>query len=292
SGVKRISYGLVHWLFTTLLLAYVATLQLTKFTIWNYLFEVIPLQLTPLVLCVMACVMLTVKHKHTFLTLFLLPTAICLTYANIVYEPQTPVSSALIAVANWLNPASVYMRTTHTDLGVYLSLCFALAVVVRRLYRPNASNLALALGSAMVWFYTYTTGDCSSPLTYLMFLTTLTSDYTVTVFLAVNVAKFFARVVFLYAPHAGFIFPEVKLVLLMYLAVGYFCTVYFGVFSLLNLKLRVPLGVYDYTVSTQEFRYLTGNGLHAPRNSWEALRLNMKLIGIGGTPCIKIASVQ
>nr|WCC63404.1 ORF1ab polyprotein [Bat Coronavirus PaGD17] len=292
SGVKRISYGLVHWLLTTLLLAYVATLQLTKFTIWNYLFEVIPLQLTPLVLCVMACVMLTVKHRHTFLTLFLLPTAICLTYANIVYEPQTPVSSALIAVANWLNPASVYMRTTHTDLGIYLSLCFALAVVVRRLYRPNASNLALALGSAMVWFYTYTTGDCSSPLTYLMFLTTLTSDYTVTVFLAVNVAKFFARVVFLYAPHTGFIFPEVKLVLLMYLAVGYFCTVYFGVFSLLNLKLRVPLGVYDYTVSTQEFRYLTGNGLHAPRNSWEALRLNMKLIGIGGTPCIKIASVQ
>lgn len=127
SGVKRISYGMVHWLLTTLLLAYVATLQLTKFTIWNYLFEVIPLQLTPLVLCVTACVMLTVKHRHTFLTLFLLPTAICLTYANIVYEPQTPVSSALIAVANWLNPASVYMRTTHTDLGVYLSLCFALA---------------------------------------------------------------------------------------------------------------------------------------------------------------------
>nr|WCC63726.1 ORF1ab polyprotein [Bat Coronavirus TpGX17] len=292
SGVKRISYGFMHWLISTLVLAYVSVMQLTKFTMWTYLFETIPTQMTPLLLGFMACVMFTVKHKHTFLSLFLLPVALCLTYANIVYEPQTLVSSTLIAVANWLTPNSVYMRTTHLDFGLYISLSFVLAIIVRRLYRPSMSNLALALCSGVMWFYTYVIGDHSSPITYLMFITTLTSDYTITVFATVNLAKFISGMVFLYAPHLGFILPEVKLVLLIYLGLGYMCTMYFGVFSLLNLKLRVPLGVYDYSVSTQEFRFLTGNGLHAPRNSWEALILNFKLLGIGGTPCIKVATVQ
>nr|YP_009944315.1 nsp6 [Tylonycteris bat coronavirus HKU4]YP_009944330.1 nsp6 [Tylonycteris bat coronavirus HKU4] len=292
SGVKRISYGFIHWLISTFVLAYVSVMQLTKFTMWTYLFETIPTQMTPLLLGFMACVMFTVKHKHTFMSLFLLPVALCLTYANIVYEPQTLISSTLIAVANWLTPTSVYMRTTHFDFGLYISLSFVLAIIVRRLYRPSMSNLALALCSGVMWFYTYVIGDHSSPITYLMFITTLTSDYTITVFATVNLAKFISGLVFFYAPHLGFILPEVKLVLLIYLGLGYMCTMYFGVFSLLNLKLRVPLGVYDYSVSTQEFRFLTGNGLHAPRNSWEALILNFKLLGIGGTPCIKVATVQ
>nr|BDD37131.1 ORF1ab [Merbecovirus sp.]BDI08836.1 ORF1ab polyprotein [Merbecovirus sp.] len=292
SGVKKVTYGTFHWLFATLVLSYVAILQCTKFTLWNYLFQTIPTQLTPLMFIVAACVMLFVKHKHTFLTLFLLPTALCLTYANIVYEPSTPVSSALIAMANWLAPNNMYMRTTHTDLGLYVSLTLVLAVVVKRLYSPSLSNLALALCSFVMWLYTYSVGEYSSPIAYLVFVTSLTSDYTVTVFVAVNLAKFLTYLVFAYSPQSMLVFPEVKMVLLLYTCIGYICTCYFGVFSLLNFKLRSPMGVYDFKVSTQEFRYMTANGLHAPRNSWEALALNFKLIGIGGTPCIKVASVQ
>nr|BBJ36006.1 ORF1ab polyprotein [Bat coronavirus] len=292
SGVKKVTYGTFHWLLATLVLSYVAVLQCTKFTLWNYLFQTIPTQLTPLMIIVAACVMLLVKHKHTFLTLFLLPTALCLTYANIVYEPSTPVSSALIAVANWLAPNNMYMRTTHTDLGLYLSLSLALAVVVKRLYTPSLSNLALALCSLVMWVYTYSIGEHSSPVAYLVFVTTLTSDYTVTVFTAVNLAKFLTYLIYSYSPQTMLVFPEVKMILLMYTFIGYVCTCYFGVFSLLNFKLRSPMGVYDFKVSTQEFRYMTANGLHAPRNSWEAMALNFKLIGIGGTPCIKVASVQ
>ncbi|AHY61336.1 ORF1ab polyprotein [BtVs-BetaCoV/SC2013] len=292
SGVKKVTYGTFHWLLATLVLSYVAVLQCTKFTLWNYLFQTIPTQLTPLMIIVAACVMLLVKHKHTFLTLFLLPTALCLTYANIVYEPSTPVSSALIAVANWLAPNNMYMRTTHTDLGLYLSLSLALAVVVKRLYTPSLSNLALALCSLVMWVYTYSIGEHSSPVAYLVFVTTLTSDYTVTVFTAVNFAKFLTYLIYSYSPQTMLVFPEVKMILLMYTFIGYVCTCYFGVFSLLNFKLRSPMGVYDFKVSTQEFRYMTANGLHAPRNSWEAMALNFKLIGIGGTPCIKVASVQ
>nr|USL83010.1 ORF1A polyprotein [Middle East respiratory syndrome-related coronavirus] len=292
SGVRRVTYGMFHWLVATLVLTYVAMLQCTKFTLWNYLFETIPTQLTPLMIIVAACFMFLVKHKHTFLTLYLLPVAISLTYANIVYEPSTPISSALIAIANWMAPQSVYMRTTHTDLGVYLSLTLALAVVVRRLYTPSLSNLALALCSFVMWVYTYSIGEHSSPIAYLMFITTLTSDYTITVFVSVNLAKFFTYVIFAYTPHVSLVMPEVKMILLLYTCLGYICTCYFGVFSLLNFKLRTPLGVYDYKVSTQEFRYMTANNLHAPRNSWEAMALNFRLIGIGGTPCIKVASVQ
>nr|AVV62536.1 ORF1a [Middle East respiratory syndrome-related coronavirus] len=292
SGVKRVTYGTFHWLFATLVLSYVAILQCTKFTLWNYLFQTIPTQLTPLMFIVAACVMLFVKHKHTFLTLFLLPTALCLTYANIVYEPSTPVSSALIAMANWLAPNNMYMRTTHTDLGLYVSLTLVLAVVVKRLYSPSLSNLALALCSFVMWMYTYSVGEYSSPIAYLIFVTSLTSDYTVTVFMAVNLAKFLTYLVFAYSPQSMLVFPEVKMVLLLYTCIGYICTCYFGVFSLLNFKLRSPMGVYDFKVSTQEFRYMTANGLHAPHNSWEALALNFKLVGIGGTPCIKVASVQ
>ncbi|ASL68940.1 replicase polyprotein 1ab [Hypsugo bat coronavirus HKU25] len=292
SGVKRVTYGTIHWLLATLVLSYVAILQCTKFTLWNYLFQTIPTQLTPLMVIVMACVMLFVKHKHTFLTLFILPTAICLTYANIVYEPTTPVSSALIAVANWLTPDNVYMRTTHTDIGLYISLSLVLAVVVKRLYNPSLSNLALALCSLVMWLYTYSIGEHSSPIAYLLFVTSLTSDYSITVFMAVNSAKFLTYLIYAYSPQAMLVFPEVKMILLMYTCIGYVCTCYFGVFSLLNLKLRSPMGVYDFKVSTQEFRYMTANNLHAPRNSWEALALNFKLIGIGGTPCIKVATVQ
>nr|AUM60023.1 ORF1ab polyprotein [Middle East respiratory syndrome-related coronavirus] len=292
SSVRKVTYGTFHWLVATLVLLYVAILQCTKFTLWNYLFETIPTQLTPLMFVIAACVMLLVKHKHTFLTLFLLPTALCLTYANIVYEPSTPISSALIAVANWLTPTNMYMRTTHTDLGLYVSLTIALAIVVKRLYNPTLSNLALALCSFVMWFYTYSVGEHSSPIAYLVFLTSLTSDYTVTVFVTVNLAKFLTYIIFSYAPHFALVLPEVKMILLMYTFLGYISTCYFGVFSMLNLKLRTPLGVYDYKVSTQEFRYMTANGLHAPRNSWEAMALNFKLLGIGGIPCIKVASVQ
>nr|AQZ41330.1 1AB polyprotein [Middle East respiratory syndrome-related coronavirus] len=292
SGVRKVTYGTAHWLFATLVSTYVIILQATKFTLWNYLFETIPTQLFPLLFVTMAFVMLLVKHKHTFLTLFLLPVAICLTYANIVYEPTTPISSALIAVANWLAPTNAYMRTTHTDIGVYISMSLVLVIVVKRLYNPSLSNFALALCSGVMWLYTYSIGEASSPIAYLVFVTTLTSDYTITVFVTVNLAKVCTYAIFAYSPQLTLVFPEVKMILLLYTCLGFMCTCYFGVFSLLNLKLRAPMGVYDFKVSTQEFRFMTANNLTAPRNSWEAMALNFKLIGIGGTPCIKVAAMQ
>nr|QRN68089.1 replicase polyprotein 1ab [Betacoronavirus Erinaceus] len=292
SSVRKITYGFVHWLLATFVLTYVVILQLTKFTIWNFLFNVIPLQLTPIMFVMLALAMLCVKHKHTFLTTFLLPGALCLTYANLVYEPNTPVSSFLIKCVNWLNPEGTYMRTTHMDLGVYVSLCLALFVAVRRLYKPSVTNIAFALTSLVMWLYSYSVGDAASPIVYLQFVTASSSDYMLTVFLAVNVAKCLTYLISMYFTTLSVVIPEVKIVLLMYICIGFVCTMYFGVFSFLNLKMRSPMGVYAYEVSTQEFRYMNANGLRAPRNSWEAMLLNFKLLGVGGVPCIKIASVQ
>lgn len=72
-----------------------------------------------------------------------MPVAICLTYANIVYEPTTPISSALIAVANWLAPTNAYMRTTHTDIGVYISMSLVLVAMTKRNVIPTMTQMNL-----------------------------------------------------------------------------------------------------------------------------------------------------
>nr|QGA70701.1 replicase polyprotein 1ab [Erinaceus hedgehog coronavirus HKU31] len=292
SGVKRITYGLLHWCLATIVLTYVVFLQLTKFTLWNFLLSTVPLQVLPIILLVLAFVMLCVKHKHTFLTTFLLPGALCLTYANIIYEPSNPVSSVLINFVNWLNPESTYMRTTHMDLSVYVSLILALLVVVKRLYKPTVTNFAFAMTSCIMWVYSYSVGDVSSPLVYLQFITGITGDYMVTVFVVVTLAKYVTYLLFAYFSTLSLVIPEIKITILVYICIGYLCTMYFGVFSFLNLKMRAPMGVYSYEVSTQEFRYMNAHGLRAPNNSWDAMLLNFKLLGVGGVPCIKIASVQ
>lgn len=80
--------------------------------------------------------------------------------------------------------------------------------------------------------------------------------------------------------------------MLCYIALGYLCCVYYGFLYWINRFFTLSVGVYDFKVSANEFKYMVANGLQAPRGVFDSLVLSIKLIGIGGEKTIKVSSVQ
>lgn len=240
------------------------------------------------VLCCVCFAMLLVKHKHLYLTMFIMPVLCTLFYTNylVVYKQ----SFRGLAYA-WLSHFVPAVDYTYMDEVLYgTGLLVAMVFVTMRSINHDVFSVMFLVGRIVslvsMWYF-----GANLEEEILLLLTSLFGTYTWTTLLSLATAKVIAKWLSVNVLYFTDI-PHIKLVLLSYLFIGYVCCCYWGVFSLLNSVFRMPMGVYNYKISVQELRYMNANGLRPPRNSFEALMLNFKLLGIGGVPIIEVSQIQ
>nr|UZH24819.1 ORF1a polyprotein [Sarbecovirus sp.] len=287
---KRVVKCTHHWLLLTFLTSLLILVQSTQWSLFFFVYEHAFLPFTVGVVAIAALAMLFVKHKHAFLCLFLLPSLATVAYFNMTYMP----ASWLLRIMTWLDLADTSLSGYKLrDCVMYASALVLLILMTARTVYDDAARRVWTLMNVITLVYrVYYGNSLDQALAMWALVISVTSNYSG----VVTTVMFLARaIVFMCVEYCPIFFitgNTLQCVLLVYCLLGYFCCCYFGLFCLLNRHFRLTLGVYDYLVSTQEFRYMNSQGLLPPKNSIDALKLNVKLLGIGGKPCIKVATIQ
>nr|UZH24830.1 ORF1a polyprotein [Sarbecovirus sp.] len=287
---KRVVKCTHHWLLLTFLTSLLILVQSTQWSLFFFVYEHAFLPFTVGVVAIAALAMLFVKHKHAFVCLFLLPSLATVAYFNMTYMP----ASWLLRIMTWLDLADTSLSGYKLkDCVMYASAFVLLIFMTARTVYDDAARRVWTLMNVITLVYrVYYGNSLDQALAMWALVISVTSNYSG----VVTTVMFLARaIVFMCVEYCPIFFitgNTLQCVLLVYCLLGYFCCCYFGLFCLLNRHFRLTLGVYDYLVSTQEFRYMNSQGLLPPKNSIDALKLNVKLLGIGGKPCIKVATIQ
>ncbi|QVN46567.1 ORF1ab protein [Bat SARS-like coronavirus Khosta-1] len=287
---KKVVKGTHHWLLLTLLTSLLILVQSTQWSLFFFVYEHAFLPFTMGVVCFAACAMVLVKHKHAFLCLFLLPSLITVAYFNMIYMP----ASWVMRVMTWLDLVDTSLSGYRLkDCVMYALAAFLLILMTARTVYDDAARRVWTVMNVITLVYkVYYGNSLDQALAMWALVISVTSNYSG----VVTTIMFLARaIVFLCVEYYPILFitgNTLQCIMLVYCFLGYCCCCYFGLFCLLNRYFRLTLGVYDYLVSTQEFRYMNSQGLLPPKTSLDAFKLNVKLLGIGGKPCIKVATVQ
>nr|AYR18613.1 replicase polyprotein [Betacoronavirus sp.] len=293
AGVKlqskrtRVVKGTLCWILASTFLFVCIISAFVKWTMFMYV-TIHMVGVTISALCVVSFSMLLVKHKHLYLTMYIIPVLCTLFYTNymVVYKQ----SFRGLAYA-WLSHFVPAVDFTYVDEVIYgIMLFVAMIFVTMRSINHDVFSVMFLVGRIVslvsMWYF-----GANLEEEVLLLLTSLFGTYTWTTLLSLASAKIIAKWLSVNVLYFTDI-PQIKLILVSYLFIGYVFCCYWGVFSLLNSIFRMPMGVYNYKISVQELRYMNANGLRPPRNSFEALILNFKLLGIGGVPIIEVSQIQ
>nr|YP_009924388.1 nsp6 [Rousettus bat coronavirus HKU9] len=280
----------LQWFAIIFVLTILILLQLAQWTFVGALPFTLLLPLIGFVAVCVGFVSLLIKHKHTYLTVYLLPVAMVTAYYNFQYTPEG-VQGYLLSLYNYVNPGRI--DVIGTDLLTMLIISVACTLLSVRMVRTDAYSRIWYVCTAVGWLYNCWTGSADTvAISYLTFMVSVFTNYTGVACASLYAAQFMVWVLKFLDPTILLLYGRFRCVLVCYLLVGYLCTCYFGVFNLINRLFRCTLGNYEYVVSSQELRYMNSHGLLPPTNSWQALMLNIKLAGIGGIPIYRVSTIQ
>nr|WMT59559.1 ORF1ab polyprotein [Horseshoe bat sarbecovirus] len=287
---KKIVKGTHHWMLLTFLTSLLILVQSTQWSLFFFVYENAFLPFALGIMAIAACAMLLVKHKHAFLCLFLLPSLATVAYFNIVYMP----ASWVMRIMTWLELADTSLSGYRLrDCVMYASALVLLILMTARTVYDDAARRVWTLMNVITLVYKVYYGNAlDQAISMWALVISVTSNYSGVVTTIMFLARAIVFVCVEYYPLLFITGNTLQCIMLVYCFLGYCCCCYFGLFCLLNRYFRLTLGVYDYLVSTQEFRYMNSQGLLPPKSSIDAFKLNIKLLGIGGKPCIKVATVQ
>lgn len=290
SSVRRCVMWSLQWMLITFVLFSIFYLHLIRWTILNALPYSVTGAFILLLAGVSALLAMFIKHKHCFLTVYLLPVVMVAAYSNLIFEPEAPYQW-LLKVYTWLAPNTLPL--SGVDIATMVLIAVVSIFLGLRIVRSDASSRVWYVCTACCWLYTCFVADREGMvLSYLTFTVSVFTNYAGVACASLYAARLVVFLITLVDPTLVLIVGHLRCVLGAYLLVGFVCTCYWGIFNLLHSTFRVSLGVYDFLVSAQELRYMNSQGLQPPVNSLQALLLNLKLIGIGGPAVFKIASLQ
>nr|UPG58703.1 ORF1ab polyprotein [Human coronavirus OC43]UTM04191.1 replicase polyprotein [Human coronavirus OC43] len=283
----RLFKGTVCWIMASTFLFSCIITAFVKWTMFMYVTTNM-FSITFCALCVISLAMLLVKHKHLYLTMYITPVLFTLLYNNYLVVYKHTFRGYVYAWLSYYVPSVEY---TYTDEVIYgMLLLVGMVFVTLRSINHDLFSFIMFVGRLISVFSLWYKGSNLEEEILLM-LASLFGTYTWTTVLSMAVAKVIAKWVAVNVLYFTDI-PQIKIVLLCYLFIGYIISCYWGLFSLMNSLFSMPLGVYNYKISVQELRYMNANGLRPPKNSFEALMLNFKLLGIGGVPIIEVSQFQ
>nr|WHM28103.1 orf1a polyprotein [Porcine hemagglutinating encephalomyelitis virus] len=283
----RLFKGIVCWIMASTFLFSCIITAFVKWTMFMYVTTNM-LSITFCALCVISLAMLLVKHKHLYLTMYIIPVLFTLLYNNYLVVYKHTFRGYVYA---WLSHFVPSVEYTYTDEVIYgMLLLVGMVFVTLRSINHDLFSFIMFVGRVISVVSLWYMGSNIEEEILLM-LASLFGTYTWTTALSMAAAKVIAKWVAVNVLYFTDI-PQIKIVLLCYLFIGYIISCYWGLFSLMNSLFRMPLGVYNYKISVQELRYMNANGLRPPKNSFEALMLNFKLLGIGGVPIIEVSQFQ
>nr|WIM49794.1 orf1a protein [Bovine coronavirus] len=283
----RLVKGIVCWIMTSTFLFSCIITAFVKWTMFMYVTTNM-LSITFCALCVISLAMLLVKHKHLYLTMYIIPVLFTLLYNNYLVVYKQTFRGYVYAWLSYYVPSVEY---TYTDEVIYgMLLLIGMVFVTLRSINHDLFSFIMFVGRVISVVSLWYMGSNLEEEILLM-LASLFGTYTWTTALSMAAAKVIAKWVAVNVLYFTDI-PQIKIVLVCYLFIGYIISCYWGLFSLMNSLFRMPLGVYNYKISVQELRYMNANGLRPPKNSFEALMLNFKLLGIGGVPIIEVSQFQ
>nr|ANJ04714.1 replicase polyprotein [Betacoronavirus 1] len=283
----RLVKGIVCWIMASTFLFSCIITAFVKWTMFMYVTTNM-LSITFCALCVISLAMLLVKHKHLYLTMYIIPVLFTLLYNNYLVVYKQTFRGYVYAWLSYYVPSVEY---TYTDEVIYgMLLLIGMIFVTLRSINHDLFSFIMFVGRVISVVSLWYMGSNLEEEILLM-LASLFGTYTWTTALSMAAAKVIAKWVAVNVLYFTDI-PQIKIVLVCYLFIGYIISCYWGLFSLMNSLFRMPLGVYNYKISVQELRYMNANGLRPPKNSFEALMLNFKLLGIGGVPIIEVSQFQ
>nr|UVC33503.1 ORF1ab polyprotein [Bovine coronavirus] len=283
----RFVKGIVCWIMASTFLFSCIITAFVKWTMFMYVTTNM-LSITFCALCVISLAMLLVKHKHLYLTMYIIPVLFTLLYNNYLVVYKQTFRGYVYAWLSYYVPSVEY---TYTDEVIYgMLLLIGMVFVTLRSINHDLFSFIMFVGRVISVVSLWYMGSNLEEEILLM-LASLFGTYTWTTALSMAAAKVVAKWVAVNVLYFTDI-PQIKIVLVCYLFIGYIISCYWGLFSLMNSLFRMPLGVYNYKISVQELRYMNANGLRPPKNSFEALMLNFKLLGIGGVPIIEVSQFQ
>lgn len=212
------------------------------------------------IIAMSAFAMMFVKHKHAFLCLFLLPSLATVAYFNMVYMP----ASWVMRIMTWLDMVDTSLKLK--DCVMYASAVVLLILMTARTVYDDGARRVWTLMNVLTLVYKVYYGNAlDQAISMWALIISVTSNYSG----VVTTVMFLARgIVFMCVEYCPIFFitgNTLQCIMLVYCFLGYFCTCYFGLFCLLNRYFRLTLGVYDYLVSTQEFRYMNSQDYSHPR---------------------------
>nr|QOE77267.1 orf1ab polyprotein [Lucheng Rn rat coronavirus] len=281
--LKRVFEGFILFFFFVALF-WTQFLMYTSISILHW--EVVIAVLAALT-CFSAMLIVFIKHKMVFLYGYVVPATLVIVFSNFLWDYV--VSAIVTEHAAFM--AAYFAFDVQSVFNLFM-LSFVLVLHLARFYCSGGALLACLFSCAytvglfvyfvkidvLSAFFMFISGvQCSWALTW--------SSYKIATYLMSYVSAYYIEV-----------FGYTKILMVIYLGVGYLFCAYYGIlywvnrFTMSNFSLC--LGYYDYCVSQAEFKYMVANNLKCPTNPFEALYLNIKLMGIGGPKKIKLSTIQ
>uniref|UniRef100_A0AB38ZDM4 Replicase polyprotein 1ab n=25 Tax=Coronaviridae TaxID=11118 RepID=A0AB38ZDM4_9NIDO len=241
--------------------------------------------ITPIfVLLFAVAVILTiaVKHKMLFLYTFLVPSVVITASYNLAWDMYVRellakyldyhLSIFSMDVQGFFNIlACLIVNTLHTwrfvRTGRFTKLTYVLSLLV------SAYNY---------WFC----GDFLSLA--MMVLLNINSNW----YIGAIAYRFSIFVVQYMDPTVVGLLGGIKVIMFVYVVLGYFCCIYYGICYWCNRFFKCTMGLYEFKVSPAEFKYMVANDLRAPTGVFDSVLLSFRLMGLGGERTIKISTVQ
>ncbi|QGX41950.1 polyprotein 1ab [alphacoronavirus sp. WA3607] len=221
------------------------------------------------------------KHKMLFFYTFLLPGVVVTSFTNFMWE---------LEIYSWLTTVLDYhVSIVSIDMQgvINIIVCVIVALLhTMRFASAGFKTYVTYVFSLLVvlynwWFH-------SDVLSLVMMLILNVSDSWFVGAAMYRVALWITACF----PAAAIVIGNAKFVIFVYIVLGFLCCMYYGVLYWLNRFCKLTLGVYDFKVSANEFKYMVANGLRAPYGVFDSLLLSLKLVGIGGEKCIKVSTIQ
>nr|UXN48785.1 orf1ab polyprotein [Transmissible gastroenteritis virus] len=238
-----------------------------------------------------------IKHKMLFFMSFVLPSVILVTAHNLFWDFSY--YESLQSIVENTNTMFLPVDMQGVMLTVFCFIVFVTYSV--RFFTCKQSWFSLAVITILVIFNMVKIfGTSDEPWTenqiafcfvnMLTMIVSLTTKDWMVVVASYRIAYYIVVCVMPSAFVSDFGF--MKCISIVYMACGYLFCCYYGILYWVNRFTCMTCGVYQFTVSAAELKYMTANNLSAPKNAYDAMILSAKLIGVGGKRNIKISNVQ
>nr|AKV62753.1 replicase 1a [Porcine respiratory coronavirus] len=279
---------------TTLFAFWLEFFMYTPFTWINPTFVSIVLAVTTLISTFFVS---GIKHKMLFFMSFVLPSVILVTAHNLFWDFFY--YEGLQSLVENTNTMFLPVDMQGVMLTVFCFIVFVTYSV--RFFTCKQSWFSLAVTTILVIFNMVKIFGTSDEqwdenqisfcfVNMLTMIVSLTTKDWMVVVASYRIAYYIVVCVMPSAFVSDFGF--MKCISIVYMACGYLFCCYYGILYWVNRFTCMTCGVYQFTVSAAELKYMTANNLSAPKNAYDAMILSVKLIGVGGKRNIKISTVQ